>query len=191
MNVYSNLLEAFQSATSVTGGKTLALLLFNKSNGVFFGVTQYDPDHAIDQDYFWVVEDEIDVVYDDVVGTYPDYQIVAKADQPQVIQEAYLNAVASDSITSRFPLPAQVNTIAAALLAIAEAAGLKELPAVVDLQTQVDEIADILKNNSLRKAGYANNSAFTYLTTEEEASAENAKYAGGLHELMGPRTVTG
>lgn len=188
MNVFSNLATAFEQA-AITGGKTPCWLLFNRSNGVYYGCAQYDKEHAFDEDYFYVIEAEMDVVYDTVVGTYPDYTIEAKADQPQEIDEAMLNSLTRSNITERYPLETQVNNMSAVLLLLAEKVGLKDDPLVVALQDQVDEIADILQNNKLRKAGYQNNDAFTYLTTEQRAQAENSKYAGGLHELMGPRVV--
>jgi hypothetical protein len=185
----ATLTGAFAQAPSIVGGKVKVWLIFNRANGVYWGFAQYDDDHAFDEDYFVLVEAEMDATYEGVVGTYPDYKIMAKADMPQEIDEAMLNAMTSANIEARYPVTKQINNLSAVVLLLAQTAGLQDNELVMALQEQVDEIADILRNNSLRKQGYAGNDAFKYVTTDERARAENSKYEGGLHELMGPRTV--
>lgn len=170
-------------------GKVRTYLLFNRANGVFYGHASWHENHGFSEDYFYVADVMFDQENEIVVGTYPDYKIELQVERPQPIYEDFLNELTSQSITERYSIPNQINNIAAVVLLLAKQAGLEKDPLVETLNLQVAEIADFVRNNQLRKAGYKNNSAFEYVTTEQAIARENAKVEGGLYEVLGPRDI--
>lgn len=181
--------ELVTAMTPPEPGKSKFYLLFNRANGAFYGFASWHEEHGFNPDYFVIVEEMFDPDNETVVGTYPDYKIELQVEQPQPIFEDFLNELTAQSITERYSIPTQINNIAAVVALIAERAGMGDEPLVQTLQDQIAEISDFVRNNQLRKAGYKNNPAFQYVSTEQAIAEENAKVEGGLYEVLGPRDI--
>jgi hypothetical protein len=173
-----------------SGERVRALLMFNKVNGEFIAALSWnDPTTLGGQDYIQYVEAQYDMTNDVVKGKYPDYKIMNKNEGPQPYYEAQADAVMSAKITKLYPVVEQVNVLARALGILAEKLGVTE--ELSELTEMVEYIKLCKEVNASTKEFYSESPDFIYISNEELAIQENARYEGGLHEAFGARTITG
>lgn len=184
--------------TTQTLGRVDAVLLFNKLNGLFITANSIGPeDHdKIDTTHYVYRAVKFDFVNDTVEGnltlnpdgTFTDnFKVVDKSEQTPVIYELQLNAAAEYKITKKYPVIEQINVLSRALGLLAEKAGV-ELP---ELDEMKDYIKLCLDTNAAQKEFYSENPDVTYITDEERTDTDTRRFEGGLHETLGPRTLTG
>jgi hypothetical protein len=162
--------------------------MFNKANGIFLAAISYsDPATLGGHDQIEFVEDQYDFMNDVVVGKYPDYIVKNKSEGPQPFYESQADAVMSAKITKQYPVVEQVNVLGRAIDLLADKVGLE----LAELKEMLSYIALCKEVNATSKEFYRDSPDFIYISNEELAEQENAKYEGGLHEAFGPRTITG
>ena len=171
-----------------SGQRIRALLMFNKANGEFIAALSWnDPATLSGHEYVTYVEDQYDMTNDVVKGTYPDYKVVDKREGPQPYYETQADAAMSAKITKLYPVVEQVNVLGRAISVLAEKIGCK-----LDELTEMLEYIKLCKEvNASTKEFYIESPDFIYISNEELAAQENARYEGGLHEAFGARTISG
>ena len=178
-----------ETATGLTQAMKV-YVLFNKTNGVFFGWFSYHEPHGFDENYFIVdVAENFNPETQDIKGVASDWQVVDKATQPQVMTEEVADKLTETEILDRYSVGKQLNNLSSAVVAIGEALGVGNLPEIEELREQVAQISLILAAGNLRKAGYELDDSYEYLTKEQMAIQDSLRYEGGLHELIGPQPV--
>lgn len=177
--------------SNLTGGKRVrALLLFNKVNGEFISAIGWnDPTTLSGHDHINFIEDQYDFMNDVVKGNYPDYKVVNKDEGPQPYYESSADAAMSAKITKLYPVVEQVNVLGRALSILAEKLGVTE--ELSELTEMMEYIKLCKEVNSSTKEFYRDSPDFIYISNEQLATQENAKYEGGLHEAFGARTISG
>ncbi|MNB83831.1 hypothetical protein D3C75_306730 [compost metagenome] len=175
-------------ADLTSGQRIRALLMFNKANGEFISAISWnDPSTLSGHEYITFVEDQYDMMNDVVKGTYPDYKVVNKNEGPQPYYESQADAVMSAKITKMYPVVEQVNVLGRAILLLEEKTGCK-----LDELTEMLEYIKLCKEvNATTKEFYRESPDFIYISNDELAAQENARYEGGLHEAFGPKEITG
>jgi len=184
--------------TTPSAGRIDAVLLFNKLNGLYITANSIGPeDHdKIDTTHFVYRAVKFDFVNDTVEGnlilnadgTFTDnFKVVDKSEQATVVYEQQLNAAAEYKITKKYPVIEQVNVLSRALQLLAEKAKV-DLP---ELEEMTDYIKLCLDTNKSQKEFYSGNPDVTYITDEERTETNTRRFEGGLHEALGPRTLTG
>lgn len=165
-------------------------VLFNKISGAYVQWINWHEPHGIDPNIFdFAVVEEFNPNLQAIVGTFSNFEVVNKVDQPQPVTEGLVNAMTEEEITQRYPIPKQLNTIAAALVVLSKHLQLEEAPEVAALIEQVETIKELLKVGSLRKEGYQQDDSFAYMSDESKRETELAIFEGGLGETVGPRQV--
>lgn len=179
-------------------GRNPAVALFNKQNGLFISVSSYLPSDMdkIDKNLYFAREVEFDFVNDMIEGditinadgsTTDDFKVIDKSEAKPVVYETQLNSRAEYKITQRYPVIEQVNILSRAIRTIAEKTG-TELP---ELDELTDYIKLCLETNKTQKEFYRDSPDVVYVSEEEHAETESARFEGGLHEIVGPRDITG
>lgn len=179
-------------------GRVDAVLMFNKLNGMYISAINLAPEEYCNIDttmYTYriakfdfindVVEGQLTLQED---GTFSDdFKVIDKSEQKQVVNELQLNTAAEYKITKRYPVIEQVNVLSRAISKLAEQLG-------VEL-TELDEMNDYIKLcldvNAAQKEFYRESPDVIYVTDEERIESESRRFEGGLHEAVGPRTLTG
>jgi hypothetical protein len=181
-------MQNIDTSALATEGRVKAILCFNKANGKWINTIGWvDPETLSGKEYMVFVEDEFDMVNDRVMGEYPHYTIVDRNEGPQPFYEAQLDAAMSQKITKLYPVVQQVNILGRALQLIAEKTGV-ELPELAEMLSYIDLCKDVNANS---KEFYRESPDYVYISNEQLAAEENARYEGGLHEALGPRQITG
>lgn len=179
-------------------GRVDAVLMFNKLNGMYISAINLAPEEYcnIDTNMYTYRLAKFDFVNDIVEGQLTlqedgtfkdDFKVVDKTEQKQVVNELQLNTAAEYKITKRYPVIEQVNVLSRAISKLAEQLG-AEL-------TELDEMNDYIKLcldvNAAQKEFYRESPDVIYVTDEERIETESRRFEGGLHESVGPRTLTG
>lgn len=173
-----------------SGVRTRALLMFNKANGEFISAISWnDPETLGGKEYILFVEAQFDMLNDVVKGTYPDYVIMNKDEGPQPYYESQADTAMSTKITKKYPVVEQVNVLARAVGILAEKLGMTE--DLSELAEMIEYIKLCKDVNATTKEFYRESPDFIYISNEELAAQENARYEGGLHEAIGPRPILG
>lgn len=167
-----------------------ALLFFNKANGIWLNAIPYvDPQTLGGHDHLTFVAADMSMTEDTVIGEYPDFKVIAKSDIPPTVTESQLDAAMSAKITVRYPVVQQVNVLGRALLKLAEIHGITaELSELNEMLSYIDLCKD---NNRTQKEFYRESTEYSYITNAELADLESSRFEGGLHEALGPRTISG
>lgn len=186
------------AAIAIPTGKARALLQFNKITGAFVSALSYVDPLTLNNEYFHYADQEFDFHNDAVVGEYPDYKVVDKLTLKPTIYEAQMDLMVQDKITKVYPVIKQVNVIAHAVNALAQAvvrlqpdADPELLDAMHQLNEMRDYINEIKQTNDLRKEFYATSSDFDYQTIEDLEQVFERQLEGGLHEAYGARQIKG
>lgn len=179
-------------------GRVDAVLMFNKLNGMYISAINLAPEEYcnIDTTFYTYRIAKFDFVNDVVEGQLTlqedgtfsdDFKVIDKSEQKQVVNELQLNTAAEYKITKRYPVIEQVNVLSRAISKLAEQLG-------VEL-TELDEMNDYIKLcldvNAAQKEFYRESPDVIYITDEERIESESRRFEGGLHEAVGPRTLTG
>lgn len=177
----------FSEALAVTG-RQRAILAFNKANGIWLNAMSWsDPTTLGGQEFTTFVEAEFDLWNDKVLGTYPDYQIVNSADAPKEVFESQLDTMLSAKITEKYPLAEQVNILGRSINTLAAEHGI-DMPELAEL---LSYISLCKQNNRISKEFYSGSPDYVYISNEQKADDESARYEGGLHEALGARIISG
>lgn len=170
------------------GNKIRCWLFFNKVNGIYLHAANWvEKDTMTGLEYYTLVDTMFDLFNDEVVGTYPDYTIRKRGEGPQPYYEAQADALMATKITKKYPIAEQVNVLGRAIFELAEKHKL-ELP---ELTEMLDYIKLCKEVNASTKEFYRESPDFIYISNEQSAENEAARYEGGLHEHLGARAVTG
>lgn len=171
-------------------GAHRAFLLFNKVSGAYVSWMNYHEPDGIDRTLFDVaVVDAYNHQKQLVTGRFPNFQIVTIAELPQEVSESFIDRMTAEEINARYSTSRQLNTLSAAVVAIAEKLGMAEDPAVLPLVDQVLTIADLVRVGNLRKQGYQEDDSFTYVSKASVLDEYHAIHEGGLGEAIGPREI--
>lgn len=151
------------------------LLQFNKSNGEFITTLEQVPSDWLNHElYHYTDVINIDEENEVVVGTWDNFEIVAKSEQPFEISEDALNQLARERITREYPIESQLNIIGGVLERVAEANGVD----CEELKAMNDMVSEIRRTNALRKEFFASNPEYTYVSSSDAKSVLEKKYAG-------------
>lgn len=180
-----------------------ATALFNRLNGEFVTITNVSPEESQhDQEYYIHRAIEFDFTEDgdtlignliiNPSGTVTDnFKVVPKAEAPVVVTEAQMNAMASEKITSRYPITQQINLLTRAIQRLGEENGLGETEEFQELFEMTEYIKYCLQVNKTKKEHYASDPEVHYESSEDEAARISRSMEGGIHEALGPRKISG
>ena len=169
-------------------GRVPCSLFFNKLNGMFLHASsRVNIEEISNQEYITVVDADFDLSNDIVLGKFPDFEVVDRAAGPQYFYEAQADSAMSTKITKRYPVVEQVNVLGRAIAAMAAVTG-TDLSELTEMLEHIKLCKDI---NSNTKEFYRESPDFIYVSNEELAETDAARTEGGLHELYGPRAITG
>jgi hypothetical protein len=173
-------------------GKQKAILIFNKVNGIFLNaINWHDPSTLGGGEHVVFVEvEDFDLQHETVKGVYPDYDIVDRRDQPQVVYEKRLDNMMAAKITSKYPVVQQVNVLGRAIGILAKKAGLTEddLSELTEMLSYIELCKDV---NKASKEFHRDSPDYIYISDATLAESENVKFEGGLHEFLGARQISG
>uniref|UniRef100_A0AB39CCV5 Uncharacterized protein n=1 Tax=Pseudomonas phage RVTF4 TaxID=3236931 RepID=A0AB39CCV5_9VIRU len=168
--------------------ETNAVLAFNRIGGAFFfSVANVKIEDLSGEEHLVYVEANFNATTQEVIGNYPDHQIVNKSDLPEKIYESELDKQMAQKITKVYPLAEQVNILGRAIQVLA-----KEHNIVLEeLEEMLDYIQLARETNREQKVSYAADPGYQYISNDELERKNEELYAGGLHEVLGPREITG
>lgn len=174
-----------------------AVLIFNRLNGMYLGAASLDISLCdVDHPHCIYVEDEMDIVNDVVEGGLKihgdgswtkDYKVLRPHERSVAVYESELDKQMAYKITKRFTVVEQVNVISRAILKLAAKHDI-ELDELNEMLDYISLVKETCKN---QKEFYANHPDYEYFTNEQATEIEAARFEGGLHEAIGPRTITG
>jgi hypothetical protein len=175
------------------------LLQFNKISGVLTAVLGWVDPQTLNNDYYVYADVEsFDYNTQEVVGTYPDYEIRDKAAAGAVLYERQLDLAAQQKITKAYPVINQVNNIGNAITELGRVMrGLLQEPdpaleaALDKLEEMNAYITEVKDANNERKAYYADAEGYTYVTIADEEQSMADQLEGGLHEVYGAKSISG
>lgn len=163
------------------------LAQFNKITGEFIALLQPEEDTSIlNHDFFNYKEVELDLATQDLVGTYDNYEIVNKQDQPVTIYEAALDNAAQFKIDKSYGVYTRLEIQEQLLEKIATALNVED-ETFLEMR---DYIAEVRANNKLYKESLMNDPAYKFVSLEEEKTTYENRLEGGIHELIGPRELS-
>lgn len=174
-----------------------AVLIFNRLNGVYLGAASLDISLCdIDHPHCIYVEDEMDIVNDVVEGGLKihgdgswtkDYKVLRPHERSAAVYESELDEQMAYKITKRYTVVEQVNILSRAILKLADKHDIE----LDELNEMLDYISLVKETNKNQKEFYANHPDYEYFTNERATEIEASRFEGGLHEAIGPRTITG
>lgn len=172
--------------------------LFNKLNGLYLFTVllsreKYGP---VNEELFiarWadydIMNDVVDgqlIIHED--GTVEDaWRIVHKDEMEVVYYERNLNQQAEEKITKKYPIALQISILGKSVETLAAKAGVE----LEELSEMLSYIKLCLDTNKAQKEFYRGNPDVKYVADEEFAEDQAQRMAGGIHEWIGPRPVTG
>lgn len=163
-------------------------LFFNKANGVLMHHGSQQPlDQMTGLEYYEIVEVQMDLEQQTVVGVYPDYEIKLISDVPEPFYESQADLTMAAKITKKYPVVEQVNILARAILQLAEHHG----EALPELQEMLSYIQLCKDTNRSTKEFYRDSPDFVYISNEQADEDFNALFEGGIHEHLGARQIQG
>lgn len=174
-----------------------AVLIFNRLNGVYLGAASLDISLCdIDHPHCIYVEDEMDIVNDVVEGGLKihvdgswtkDYKVLRPHERSAAVYESELDEQMAYKITKRYTVVEQINILSRAILKLADKHDIE----LDELNEMLDYISLVKETNKNQKEFYANHPDYEYFTNERATEIEASRFEGGLHEAIGPRTITG
>lgn len=178
-----------------------ATALFNRLNGVYYGVSSIpftDPQH--DDNLFIARSVQFDFS-DDVIeggitinkdGTQVDnFRVISKSEQKNIVTERNLNMQAEQKITKRYPLVTQLNLLVKAVNRLGAEHDLLATDEFTALSEMVSYINQCIQTNQAKKEFYSTNPDVEYYSDERAYEEASARMEGGVHEALGARPVTG
>lgn len=158
---------------------------FNKITGEFISTLQLVDLETLNQDFFNYKKVEINLEKQIIKGTYDNFQIVDKQDQPLLMTETALNNAAQFKIDKTYGIYQRLEIQENLLEKLATALNVED-DAFLEMR---DFIAEVKSNNNLIKESLINDPAYTYVSLAEEVNTLENQLEGGLHELIGPRQL--
>ncbi len=180
-----------------------ATALFNKINGELISVTsvpldksQHNKDYYIARSVMYNFGENGDKIEGNILispnGVVTDnFKVLAADEQSQTVYESQLNTMAAEKITSKYPLTKQLNLLVSCVNSLAADRDLAKTDEFLALNEMVDYINYCVKVNQTKKEHYANDPTVNYISDEDAAEAMSRRMEGGIHEELGPRTITG
>lgn len=185
-------------ALGLPEGKSRVLLQFNKLSGAFTTAISYVDPATLNNDHFVYVEAEYDFENDLVEGKYPDFKIIHRFEAKPKVLEREMETALRQKITKRYPVIKQVNTLSNAITAMAEVVqkqltepDAKLAEAVEALLEMRDYIAEVRQAHDNRIEFYKHNEDVEFISNEYLEELFEEQLEGGLHEVYGPREITG
>lgn len=180
-----------------------ATALFNRLNGEFITVTSIPLDESKHDERYYVAR-EVEYLFgpegDTIIGKLKldtagnfidDFKVVPFDEQPTVITEAQMNALAAEKITSRYPLAKQINVLATAIGKLGVKVGIEKTDEFEALNEMMEYISYCLQVNKTKKEHYQNDPDVVYESDADTATRLSRSMEGGIHEVLGPRRITG
>lgn len=168
-------------------GVSQGVAQFNKITGELTAVLANTRIETLNTDFFKYREIEMDFDQQEVVGTYDDFKIVNRSDQPQRILEEQLDLHAQRKITNQYPLSTQINTIARVVLRMAEST---EIPAE-DIKEMMAYLDEVKRVNNVRKQFFQESDDYEYISKDDLANKQKRQLEGGLREATGTPNANG
>lgn len=180
-----------------------ATALFNRLNGELvsvssspIGESQYNEDYYIARSVMFDFGDNGDKIEGNVLisknGVITDnFRVLAADEQTPTIYEAQLNAMAAQKITKKYPLTKQLNLLVACVNRLGAEHELLSTDEFEALNEMVEYVNYCVQVNQTKKEHYANDPTVNYVSDEAAAEALSRSMEGGIHEAIGPRTITG
>lgn len=184
-------------------GRVPSTALFNKLNGELVSVSsvpieesQHNPEYYIARSVMYNFGEGGDKIEGNIIispnGAVTDnFKVLAEDEQTPTIYESQMNALAAEKITSRYPLTKQLNLLVACVNRLGQEHGLLELDEFTALNEMVEYINYCVQVNQTKKEYYANDPTVNYITDKALADQQSRAMEGGIHEEIGPRTITG
>lgn len=182
---------------NVQSMKEKVVLVFNRLNGLFLMVSNVpyemtdlnDPHCIYIQAEMNMTEEEVEghlKINDD--GSYvPEYKIVRIDERIPTIHEEQLDNHVAYKITERYTVVKQINILTDVIKRLAVEAGLE----TEELDEYIEYVKLVKQTNNDRKQFYKETDTVIYVSKEQMAEESIAKFEGGLHEVIGPRTIDG
>lgn len=169
-------------------GRVPCSLFFNKLNGMFLHASSLvNLDEVNNQEYTTIINADFDLMNDVVIGEYPNHVIMDRSEVKPTYYEAQADTAMATKITKQYPVVEQVNILGRAIVALAEKGGI-DLPELTEMLEYIKLCRGI---NANTKEFHRDSPDFIYVSNEELAEIDAARTEGGLHELYGPRSITG
>lgn len=180
-----------------------ATALFNRLNGELvsvssspLGESQHNEEYYIAREVMYDFGANGDKIEGNILispnGVITDnFKVLAADEQTPTVHEAQLNAMAAQKITKKYPLTKQLNLLVACVNRLGEEHGLLETEEFDTLNEMVEYINYCVQVNQTKKEHYANDPTVKYISDEAAAEAVSRSMEGGIHEEIGPRTITG
>lgn len=180
-----------------------ATALFNRLNGELVSVTssplgeaQYDENYYIGRPVMYDFGANGDKIEGNILisenGVITDnFKVLAADEQTPTIYEAQLNAMAAQKITKNYPLTKQLNLLVACVNRLGKEHDLLETEEFDALNEMIEYVNYCVQVNQTKKEHYANDPTVNYVSDEAAAEAQSRSMEGGVHEAIGPRTITG
>ena len=159
---------------------------FNKISGAYTGLFQKVDLEILDQTYYDYVAVEIDSEKQRIVGTKNNFTISTLAEEPILVTERALNNAAAYKIEEEYTIYRQLTILGEALEKCMNKLAVSD-DKFYEMRSYIDEVKRV---NDLLKADYAADPAYNYMSLSDEQEAINAQLEGGLHEAIGPRTLS-
>lgn len=193
----TNNLQRFGEIPTPEYKKIKVTLIFNRLNGLFISVTDLPIELCDPNDLYCIyVEDKMDLNSEEVTGKLiinedgtweADYKIGNVREGTFRVYESQLNSTVAYKITKEYPVVRQVNILAKIIKELADKSGVD----TSELDEYLDYVKLVKDTNKAHKEFYKNNPEVEYISNVEQSEIEIAQYEGGLHEIIGPRTVGG
>lgn len=192
-----------KDSVTVSSARVPATALFNKLNGTFVSVAgiplenfDYDKNYFIARAVEYDFTEDGDVIEGSIIidakgNATDDFKVIPRTQQTPATYESTLNELAEEKITKRYPLANQVTLLSKAVVKLGEAAGLADTEEFKNLSEMMDYISLCIKTNQTKKEFYKNDPNTVYYSDSEAAELDSKRFEGGIHELLGPRSIKG
>lgn len=193
----SDISQSFGRVPSADLTRTKTTLIFNRLNGVFISATDLPIDLCDANDLYCIYTEELmDLNNDEVAGSLiinedgsweKDYKVITHKEATFKVHESQMNAIVAYKITKKYTVVDQINILARLVKKLADEANID----TSELDEYVEYIRLVKDTNKAHREFYISNPNVEFITNEEQANRDASKYEGGLHEIIGPRTVGG
>lgn len=171
------------------------VLVFNRINGLFLMVSNVPYEMTdVDDPHCIYIQDEMNMTEEEVKGhlkinedgSYvPEYKIVKIDDDIPTIYEEQLDNHVAYKITERYTVVKQINILTDVIKRLAVEVGLE----TEELDEYIEYVKLVKETNNERKQFFKETDTVTYITKEQMEEESIARFEGGLHEVLGPRTI--
>lgn len=172
-------------------------LVFNRLNGSFITATSLPYSFCDIGDPLCIyltdemdlhmerIEGGLDIIDDD--NFTPAYKVVPILNGIVEMTEMELNNHVATKITKRYKVVDQINIMARAIMKLSTAAGIDQ----DELEEYMDYVETVKATNRLQREFYSKQEGYSYVSIKDHEAATAKTFEGGLHERLGPRTLSG